>query len=221
MTANTDQRQDRSSDLLADRAYATLRDRLVTLKIRPGAPIDEERIGHECGMGRTPVREAIRRLALERLVVVYPRRGTFATEVNITDLAAISDLRTQLEGHAAQRAAERLTSAQREELDDLLAEIGPAVNRGDHEVLMRLDTRIHRFVYRAAGNSYLEEVLDRSLNLSLRIWYIALDRVPHLLASVGEHAQLLAAIRDGKADRARELASEHVQGFEREIRSVL
>src|ERR1700759_5558460 len=110
-------------ELLADRAYAELRDRLVTLRIAPGAPIDEDLLGGELGIGRTPVREAIKRLALENLVTVYPRRGTFASEVNITDLAYISDVRVQLEGHAAYRAAERLTPAQRSELQDLLDEL--------------------------------------------------------------------------------------------------
>src|SRR5947209_5702763 len=106
--------------LLADRAYIELRDRLVTLRIPPGAPIDEEALGRELQMGRTPVREAIKRLALENLVAVFPRRGTFASEINITDLAHISDVRAQLESHAAYRAAQRLTDAQREELADLV-----------------------------------------------------------------------------------------------------
>ena len=88
---------------LADRAYAELRDRIVTLRIAPGAPINEEALGRELGLGRTPLREAIKRLALENLVVVFPRRGTFASEINITDLTAISDVRVQLEGHAAYR----------------------------------------------------------------------------------------------------------------------
>ena len=108
-------------ELLADRAYAELRDRIVTLRIAPGAPIDEDALGGELGIGRTPVREAIKRLALENLVTVFPRRGTFASEINITDLADISDVRTQLEGHAAYRAAQRMTAAQRAELDALLA----------------------------------------------------------------------------------------------------
>ena len=66
-----------SGELLADRAYAELRDRIVTLAIPPGAPINEDALGRDLEMGRTPVREAIKRLALERLVTVFPRRGTF------------------------------------------------------------------------------------------------------------------------------------------------
>src|ERR671923_752063 len=112
-----------AGELLADRAYVELRDQIVTLAIPPGAPLHEESLGRAFGLGRTPIREAIKRLALENLVAVYPRRGTFVCEINITDLAHISDVRVQLEGHAAYRAAQRLTSPQREELDALVEEI--------------------------------------------------------------------------------------------------
>src|SRR5436853_2396497 len=120
-------------ELLADRAYIELRDRIVTLRIAPGEPIDEDRLGQELEMGRTPVREAIKRLALENLVTVFPRRGTFASEINITDLADISDVRIQLEGHAAYRAAERLSDSQRAELDQLLGELAGSQGSGDFE----------------------------------------------------------------------------------------
>jgi DNA-binding GntR family transcriptional regulator len=206
---------------LADRAYAELRDRIVMLAIAPGAPINEDALGRELQMGRTPVREAIKRLALERLVTVFPRRGTFASEINITDLAAISDVRVQLEGHAARRAAERLTPGQRDELDGLLAAIDRDDPTGDADTLMRLDARVHRSVYAWAANAYLQDTLERYLNLSLRIWYLVLDRLPHLVDRVHEHRDLLLAIRDGEADRARDIAAEHVATFEDEIRGVL
>ena len=207
--------------LLADRAYVALRDRIVTLAIPPGAPINEEALARELEIGRTPVREAIKRLALENLVAVYPRRGTFATEINITDLAHVSDVRVQLEGHAAYRAAQRLTPALRGELDELVAVVGRRDDGADAESLMRLDADVHRFVYRCAGNPYLRETLERYLNLSLRIWYLVLARLPHLFERVLEHRDLLLAIRDGDAQGAREIAAEHVATFEVEIRSVL
>jgi DNA-binding GntR family transcriptional regulator len=210
-----------AGELLADRAYAALRDRIVTLQIPPGAPINEDSLGRELEMGRTPVREAIKRLALEKLVTVFPRRGTFASEINITDLAHISEVRVQLEGQAACRAAERLGPAQRAELDRLIAEIDEREGNGNPDTLMRLDAKVHRFVYGCAGNPYLQETLERYLNLSLRIWYLVLDRLPHLVDRVHEHRQLLLAIRGGETDRAREIAAEHVATFEGEIRGVL
>jgi DNA-binding GntR family transcriptional regulator len=209
-----------AGELLADRAYVELRDQIVSLAIAPGAPINEESLGRELGLGRTPLREAIKRLALENLVAVYPRRGTFVTEINITDLAHISDVRVQLEGHAAYRAAQRLTPAQREELDALVEEI-EGRPRGDAGQLMALDARIHRFIYRCAANPYLRDTLERYLNLSLRIWYLVLARLPHLFERVHEHTDLLLAVRAGDADGARAIAAEHVAIFENEIRGVL
>jgi DNA-binding GntR family transcriptional regulator len=207
--------------LLADRAYVELRDRIVTLRVPPGAPIDEDVIGGELRMGRTPVREAIKRLALENLVTVFPRRGTFASEINITDLADVSDVRVVLEGHAAVRAAERITPAQRAELDVLLRDLADSHGSDDVDALMALDARVHRFIHRCTGNPYLEETLGRYLNLSLRIWHLVIDRLPHLFVRVHEHADLLRAIAAGDGERARDILTEHIATFEREIRSVL
>ena len=214
--------------LLADVAYEGLRDRLLTLQIKPGQSIDEDRIGRELGIGRTPVREAIKRLALEKLVSIYPRRGTFATDINITDLSDISDIRAALESHAAGRAAERLTPERLLELEALMAELdavraGPQspVPEVERPALMDLDARVHRFIYRCADNPYLAETCERYFNLSLRIWYLALDRMPALSAHIDEHRALLDAIAAGDPQRARETVAEHVQTFERSIRAVL
>ena len=208
-------------ELLADRAYTELRDRIVSLQIAPGAPIDEDGLGAELDMGRTPVREAIKRLALENLVNVFPRRGTFASEINITDLAHISDVRMVLEGHAAHRAAERITDPQRRELEQLLVELGQSRGSDDTEALMALDAGVHRFIHRCAGNPYLEDTLNRYFNLSLRIWHLVFDRLPHLFARVHEHDDVLHAIAAGDPERARAVLTEHIATFEREIRAVL
>ncbi len=207
--------------LLADRAYEELRDRLVTLQIKPGEPIDEDRLGRELEMGRTPIREAIKRLALENLVTVFPRRGTFAAEINITDLAHITEVRAVLEGQAAYRAAERLTDAGRDELGALIEELRASPGGDDTQRLMELDARVHRFVYRACDNPFLEDTLQRYFNLSLRIWYLVIDRLPHLFQRVHEHEAMLQAIADRKPKLAREIAGGHVDTFESEIRSVL
>jgi DNA-binding GntR family transcriptional regulator len=210
-------RPDRQS--LAEQAYVALRDRIVSLVLPPGAPLNEDALMVELGVGRTPIREAIKRLALEDLVTIYPRRGTFVSEIEITDLAQISEVRLLLEGHAAHRAAQNATAADRETAGALIDELDTP--RPTQAELMDLDARVHRFVYRCSDNPYLAATLDRYLNLSLRIWYRAIDRLPHLDSSVYEHRDLLAAIRDGDAERAAELATLHVETFEREIRTVL
>ena len=211
----------RSGLPLADRAYAGLRDRIVTLAIPPGGPIYEDALRRELGLGRTPLREAIKRLALENLVVVLPRRGTFASDINTADLTWISDVRAVLEGHAAFRAAELLTPDHELVRRTLAAELEERRDCTDAEILMALDARVHRFVHRAAANPYLEETLARYLNLSLRIWHLALGRLPHLAARVHDHDDLLAAIGDREPERARLVIVEHIETFAAEIRAVL
>ena len=80
---------------------------------------------------------------------------------------------------------------------------------------------MHRFVFRCAGNPFLEETLGRYLNLSLRIWYLVIDRLPHLFVRVHEHQEVLEAISAGNADRARDIIGSHIATFEQEIRAVL
>jgi DNA-binding GntR family transcriptional regulator len=204
---------------MSDRAYAAVRDRLITLAIPPEAAIDEDALSHELGMGRTPVREALRRLALEGLIVVYPRRGTFASSVNITSLSDISDVRAQLEPHAAERAALLADAGDRSELRGLLAELddGPATQTS----LIELDARVHRFVHRCSRNPYLARDLDRYLNMSIRIWYVTFDRLPPMQDPVGEHHALLQAIVNADPAAARTVALEHVLAFAREMRAAL
>lgn len=207
--------------LLADRAYVELRDRIVTLRIPPGAPIDEDALGRELEMGRTPVREAIKRLEHESLVTVFPRRGTFASEIHITDLNHTSEVRIVLEGLAASRAAERITPSQRSELEGLLADVAHSNARDEVDALIALEAAVHRFIYRCAGNPYLEETLTRYLNLSLRIWQLVIDRLPDLPGAVHDQEEILRAIGAGEAEQARVLMTEHVAASERRIRTVL
>jgi DNA-binding GntR family transcriptional regulator len=203
---------------LADLAYTALRDRIVTLALPPGTPLNEEALGTELGIGRTPLREAVKRLEAESLVVIYPRRGTFVSEVNITDHGLIADVRRQLEGLAARRAAERATPADRDVLRALIAEI--RTGGGGREERMRLDTAIHREVHRCTHNRYLAVTLSQYYNLSLRIWYVFLDRLPEV-DHTAEHLPMLEAIVAGDADRAAEVAVAHVEEFERSVRAAV
>jgi DNA-binding GntR family transcriptional regulator len=203
---------------LAEHAYAQLRDRIVLLDVRPGDPLDDAAIAAELGAGRTPVREALKRLEGDRLVVAYPRRGTFATAIDITDLAHISDIRTALEPVAAARAARHASAAARAGLTDLAAAL-PGLT-GERE-LLRHDVAVHRALYRATGNPHLEDVLVRQDNHATRIWGLFVDRLPGLATHVGEHAALLDAVVGGDEEKAAQLALEHVTGFERAVRAVM
>lgn len=202
----------------AERAYRAIRDQLVMLDIRPGAPINEDQLAQSIGVGRTPVREALKRLQYERLITTYPRRGTFATDVNITDLGHISEVRQELEPLAAAQAAHRATATDRATLTALRQELA----RGsDATEFMRLDLRLHRAVYATTHNPFLADTLVRYDNLATRIWCLFIDRLSDMAGHVGEHGPLIEAIVTGEADTAARLAREHVDGFERAVRAAI
>jgi len=202
-------------DLAADRAYVAIRGLIVSLELPPGAVIDERELMRRIGLGRTPVREALRKLAQEQLVEVFPRRGMFVTRVDVRDLARISEVRTALEPEAARLAAERATDDERDEL----ASLSDAIKSGAD--LMSLDERIHRAIYAAAHNDLMEKTLGEYYVLALRIWMIALDRAEDLEEAVEAHRDLITAIVVADADRAAELMRDHVENFERAMREVL
>src|SRR5437660_6416692 len=204
----------------SEEAYLRILERIVRLEMAPGSVVNEARLREELRIGRTPIREALQRLARENLVRSIPHRGTFVTDVNITDLARITEVRVVLEAHAARLAAEKLTTADREAIEGLLELLRPG-HATDQRNLMHLDQQIHRTVYRAARNPFLEATLERYFNLSLRLWYLVLDREVGLLQAVDEHVELLRAILAGDGARADDVMRRHVTGFEREIRKVL
>lgn len=225
-----------STESLSEQAYFLLRDRIVTLKLAPGSMVNERELVEELGLGRTPIRDALRRLADDGLVEVYARRGIYVGAVDVGDLGAISELRVELEGFASRLAAQRATDDDRHDLAELLEEIddvagldsssgreGIAGSGGaaDQHTLMHLDQRIHRTIYRIARNEFLEAACDRAFVLALRLWFLALERIHRLEDAVAEHRDLLQAIAAGDPDRAAEVARTHVIGFETEIRKLL
>lgn len=206
---------------LADQAYYRIRELIVSLELAPGSLISERELQERLGVGRTPVREALRDLARESLVEVYPRRGMFVSRVDVGDLAGLSEVRAVIESHAARLAAERATNADREAIAELLDELNAVEGEHGERTLIDLDQRIHRHVYRCTHNPFLEATLNEYYVLTLRIWFLALDRVVRLEDAVGEHRQLLEAIRDRDPARAEQAMRRHVDGFEQAMRRVL
>ncbi|WP_245907396.1 GntR family transcriptional regulator [Leucobacter massiliensis] len=205
----------------ADRAYRELRSRLIMLEIPPGAAINELALSLELDLGRTPIREALKRLENDHLVVSYSRRGTFATNVDITDLAAISEVRQVLEPLAARHAANSLREEQQAEFEAVISElegIDPAENKRG---LLEYDLTVHRLIYHAIDNHHLAETLERLDDLATRIWCLVRDRIPDISGHITEHIDLLSAILDGDSERAAQLAGDHVRNFEATVRTVL
>lgn len=201
----------------ADLAYERLLELLLTLEIPPGSPLSEADLMERVGVGRTPLRDAIHRLEMQRLVTIYPRRGTFATEINIGDLVLITDVREELEALAASQAALRATDADRTSLARLLTRVDKPGTRKPIE----LDTTIHRAIYAAAHNHFLASTAEMYHNLSLRLWHLYTERLTDITSHVEEHRQLLRAILDRDTEASAAAARTHVRRFEASVSAVI
>ncbi|MXP19796.1 FCD domain-containing protein [Gordonia sp. HNM0687] len=204
---------------LVDVAYEQLRDDLISLTIEPGSPLNEKELAERLGTGLTPVRDAIKRLALERLVVTFPRRGTFATDISVGDEAWLTEVRVELEGLAAAQASIRATQEERDALVQIVRTHPDAHHRSSG--YLEIDTTIHRMIYAAAHNPFLADTLNQYANLSMRIWNFGLQRMVGTATDNCDQAEVVAAIAQGDADAAREAARAHLRDFSVSVRRML
>ena len=201
---------------LADRAYEYLRDSLVSLRIEPGAPMDEKQLSAAMGVGLTPVRDALKRLTLEGLVAIYPRRGTFAAEIRVSDELWLTEVRIVLEGQAAALAAQRATQEDRDRLLALAARVG---EEGSNPI--DLDVEMHRAVYTAAHNPYLENSCNQYANLAMRLWNYGLRSNSSSTSVPCTLGPVVDAIVAHDSDRARNEAQAHLREFSEDVRGRL
>ena len=206
---------------LAEQAYERIRDDIVFLRVEPGAPLDDKELSAELGMSMSPIRDALKRLTLERLVVTYPRRGTFVAEITVSDEQWLTEIRLNLEGVAAALAAARATPDERDALSTLAARLDDdRMNHITSEYHL-LDYEIHKAVYVAAHNPYLEASLTQYLNLMMRIWHYGLRRVPRQHSVGRDQQEVVAAIVAGDAEAATLAARAHLGDYSVAVRSLL
>jgi DNA-binding GntR family transcriptional regulator len=206
--------------LASKKAYHLIKEKIITLELAPSSVIDEQALMKELGLGRTPIREALQRLGAEGLVNIVPRRGMFVTDISITDLQKIFEVRTVLTGFSARLAAQRATTDQIAQMERVLRDL-EQVQSGDYRVLIDIDRRFQRLLYQAAGNDILAESLDRLYDLSLRIWYLVLHQLGDVRDAIEQHRQVAEALKARDGARAEALIQQHIVQFQQKIKAVL
>ena len=197
-------------------AYRALKDLIVSLELPPAALIDERRLAERLGVGLTPVRQALRRLEWESLVVILPRRGTLVADLSDSDLGRIFELRSVLEPQAASLAAERGLDEQRGALAAVIGKLRTELVRPtpDRRLLIALDRDLHRLIWAMAGNQMLEQTLEWLFSHVLRRWNVSIDRAESLGTAMELHEAIAAAIIAGHAAQANAAMARHVEGFQ-------
>jgi DNA-binding GntR family transcriptional regulator len=196
----------------AGRAYLQIKEKIITVEMPPGSVIQETQLIDELGLGRTPIREALKQLQSEDLVVVAPRRGMFVADVTITDLPQIFEVRVELEALCARLAAQRATPTQLSELKCLMAECQQA-DHGDKELILCLDRRFHQLLAEAADNKFLRNEVEKFYNLSLRIWYLAINAIQSEDIDVDAHFDIADALETRDSAQSEQRMRQHIRHF--------
>jgi DNA-binding GntR family transcriptional regulator len=188
-------------DRLSDRATDQLRSMIITLKLEPGSVLDEGALSQRLGCGRTPLREALQRLADERLVVVLPRRAAAVAPITISDLKEIYEARIPMECLSARLSASRATAGHVTQLEESVEAIAGATIHTAEETA-RSDWAFHYALARASDNQYLCDSVRRILGPAMRLTYSTHVEGQPSLARYEEHLAILNAIKARDADAA-------------------
>ena len=200
-------------EIVSDALRQAIRDGILP----PGERLMEIPLAEELGVSRTPIREAIRILEQEGLIVMIPRRGTYVADMSLKDVAEVFELRSILEELAAELAAERITNEEIEALEQHLVEIGNYMNENNLDKVVQADILFHEILYKASRNDRLVEMINNLREQTLRFRTLSMSQTGRLAKTWDEHRQLVEAISDRDVERARQIARIHMEESEKTL----
>lgn len=195
---------------LRELVYEELRNSILTGKIKPGTRLMEVDLAEDMGVSRTPIREAIRKLEREGLVIIEPRKGAYASPISLKDIMDILEVRANLEGLAACYAAERMNPEQKAALFVLLQRFHQAVIDGNAAEMISNDTKFHHLIVEASGNKHLIQMVEQLQELVLRFRYIYFTDFKRAEEMIPEHQEIYDQIIHGNRSKARLEAYNHI-----------
>lgn len=201
---------------LTDLAYLQLEEMIVTLRLAPGRVVSEGELSLMTGIGRTPIREALQRLAREKLVNILPRRGIVVSEINVKSQLRLLEVRRELERLIARSAARRATDGERERFRELARTFEKSAKSGDDVAFMRADREFNELCSAASHNEFAAGAMALMHSLSRRFWYIHYKQAADMPATAKLHADIARAIAEGdeeKAARASDRLIDEVEKF--------
>lgn len=195
----------------SDQVYAWLRGAILSLRLTPGTPISEVDIGGMASLSRTPVREALKRLEQEQLVVTYPSLGSFVSKISLQQIEESVVIRRLLEGEAAARAAESHHEAVSRSLDAVVAEQRLAVDEGDVAGVYLADEEFHRLLFAGVGYQLMWTSVRQARTSMQRLRGLTIQKAENRAAALQHHIDIAEAIRARDPERARTIMASHAQ----------
>lgn len=206
---------------LRELVFESLREAIITGQLRPGERMMEIQLAEEMGVSRTPVREAIRKLELEGLVEMIPRKGAYVAGLSLRDIADVFEIRRALEGLAAELAADRITDEELEKLERYLVIISEQIEAGDLERVVETDTDFHTLLYQASRNFRLSQIISNLREQIQRFRTTSLSYPGRMKNALEEHRKIVEAISSRDGEQARRIAQEHIENAENSMMSVI
>jgi DNA-binding GntR family transcriptional regulator len=206
---------------LTDLAYEMLEEAIVTLRLPPGAAVSEQQLAEMTGIGRTPIREAIQRLAREHLILVLPQRGLLVAQIDFNKQLKLLETRREIERLVCRSAARRATDAERKRFAELAQEFIRASARNDDVAFIRADREFNELSLSAARNEFAEGAMRMLHGLSRRFWYLHYKQTPDMPEMARLHAAVATAIAKGDVQAAGEALDRLVDNIEAYTKSTV
>lgn len=199
---------------LREIVFESLREAIINGVLRPGERLLEVQLAEELQVSRTPVREAIRKLELEGLVIMVPRKGAYVADISLKDVTNIFEIRAALEGLAAALAAERINDEEIEEMERVLVRKAACIEVNDLSSLLEKDTEFHELIYKASRNERLMQIISNLREQINRFRVISLASPGRGREALEEHKKICEAIVERNSELAQALAQEHIENAE-------
>jgi DNA-binding GntR family transcriptional regulator len=208
-----------AKESLSEQAYRLIRSMIVRLELNPGAIVREEDLQEQLKIGRTPIREALQRLARDQFLIVIPRRGMIVSNIDIAELSTLYETRAILEPYVARLACERGTADQWKQMRKVLDKAKKQATTAQDQI--QFDAQCHEIVWEAAGNRFLTDTLDVLYAQSDRLWHMYLSDVADMGHALDEHDEILAALESGDSELVYKLSAAHVRSFDAQVRDAV
>ena len=206
---------------LRELVFESIREAIIGGKLRPGERLMEIQLAEEMGVSRTPIREAIRKLELEALVVMIPRKGAYVAGLSMKDIADVFEIRRALEGLAAELACERITDEELEELERYLVRIAEDIESQDISKVVATDTDFHTLLYKASRNQRLSQTINNLREQIQRFRMTSLSYPGRMRNALEEHRKIVEAISARDSEAARKIAQEHIENAENSMMNMI
>jgi len=190
------------AETLTEQAYRLIEEQIVTLRLKPGDILSEQMMSASCGIGRTPIREALQRLAREGLVIILPRKGILVSDINPRQQLLLLEVRREIERLLSRASAERATESEKAAFLKIAQGMERAADDDDDITFMRLDRELNQMMIGAAHNDYAARSMRLLGGLSRRFWYMHYRETADLPLCARLHAEQSRAIADGNAKLA-------------------